>query len=76
MHYQRCWNECRNHQVENKGWLHHNQDILLPLIKIRDGILIQYHTVGKGKGDTPFTKQRIHNKQQQVNYAIALGKSN
>ena len=61
---------------ENKVWFHHSWDIIPPLIEIKDGILTQYRTLGIGKEDTPFNKQLLSNKQQEVNDSIALAKIN
>ena len=44
-------------KMKNKGWFHHIQDILLPLIDTRGGILTQHHTHRIGKGDISFTKK-------------------
>ena len=75
MNFPSFCNDCRNHQFGGEGvWLHHSRYILLPLIETRDKILIQYCTIGKFKGDTFFTKQRLDNQQQGFNNSIDSAK--
>ena len=68
-----------NYVTTNQGgelWFHISQHIVLTLIDTRDRTLTQYLTLGIGKGDTSFTKQRLHNHQQEFNDSIALEKYN